>query len=184
MDDPFDITVRPFGHGCRQFLGEMCRHGVVEHGGAMSQFLRLAHSRFDDAWVRMTYRNAQVHAQKVGIFSPLHIPEVLHLALFKDQRLTKWHKFFQRRRVVGVAAGGGIIGGPVGVQHLSAFQSGVFRIERGCAAQARPSISTLTPSRALRSRRYASASVLPVRWPCAPEVTTPTTRPFWWTEWA
>ena len=100
-------------HGRRQLLGQMGRHRVVEHGGAVLQGLGLLLDRRDHAWVGVADRDAEVHAQEVQVAVAFFVPQILAFAALEDQRGLVGHEGALGGGVVLLAPGDDRLGRPV-----------------------------------------------------------------------
>ena len=80
------------GHGGGEFLGKVRGHRMVEHGGAVGELLGLRHRRVDDGGVGVAHRDADIHAEKVGVFLAVNIPEILHRALAEHEGILEGHE--------------------------------------------------------------------------------------------
>jgi hypothetical protein len=75
---------------------------VIEHGGAMREFLRLLHCSIHHCRMCMTDRDAYIHTQQVDVFSFSGVPQVLHGTSLENKRIFKGYEFTLRGRVLGI----------------------------------------------------------------------------------
>ena len=71
----------------------------------MGQLGDLLFDSFNHGWMRVANADAQVHAQKIDKLIALFIPNILHLAFFKDQRFLIGREGSLRGGVIFIALG-------------------------------------------------------------------------------
>src|SRR4029078_4013413 len=96
--------VPPCGLPSGEFLGEMGRHRVVEHCGAMLEHPDLLLDRPRHGGMSVADPNDAIHAEEVEIFLALLIPQILARAACEDERSLIGDEGTLRGGVVSVPA--------------------------------------------------------------------------------
>ena len=119
MSYPLDFAAAAAGKGQGDLLGEMCWNRVIEHRCRVDEVPGLLHRGLHDPWVGMTDGNADIHSEQVDVLSALVVPEVLHRAPAKHDRLPEWHEFPLGCGVIPVPPPRRSLQAPVGRDHDS-----------------------------------------------------------------
>ena len=77
MHDP----VLALGHARGELLGEMRRHRMIEHRGAVLELADLLLDRSGYGGMRMADRNADIHAEEIEVFLAFFVPQILAFAM-------------------------------------------------------------------------------------------------------